>query len=93
MKYGVLRYLSYMVLVFGFLYISWHMGRAFERDGGAETGVTITTCRDTGVSIDCSSVEVGAEDFGRVYERVMEESRDAEPESVMANPVLEFTKR
>ena len=31
MNYVAVKYLSYVVLVFGLMYISWHMGRAFER--------------------------------------------------------------
>jgi hypothetical protein len=91
MKYGFLRYTSYLVLVFGFLYISWHMGRSFENDGGADEGVTITTCRDSGYSIDCSSVEVGLGDFMHVYDTMTDELDMPAPGG--AEPRLEFTKR
>ena len=36
MKYSVLRYMSYAVLGFGFLYMTWHLGRAFEGGDGRE---------------------------------------------------------
>jgi hypothetical protein len=91
MKYGFLRYVSYLVLVFGFLYMSWHLGRSFEAEGGADEGVTITTCREREDSIDCSSVEVGLGDFMHVYDTMTDELDMSAPGG--AQPKLEFTKR
>lgn len=91
MKYGFFRYTSYLVLVFGFLYMSWHLGRSFEAEGGADEGVTITTCREREDSIDCSSVEVGLGDFMHVYDTMTDELDMSAPGG--AQPRLEFTKR
>ena len=93
MQYGLLRYTSYFVLVFGFLYMSWHLGRSFESDGGTDESVTITTCRDRGDSIDCSSVEVGLGDFIHVYDRMTDEPDGVVPVAADTQPRLELTKR
>ncbi len=90
MQYGFLRYASYLVLVFGFLYMSWHLGRSFESDGGTDESVTITTWGD---SIDCSSVEVGLGDFIHVYDRMTDEPDGVVPVAADAQPRLELTKR
>ena len=89
MKYSVLRYMSYAVLGFGFLYMTWHLGRAFERDEARN--VTVTACMETEAGYDCRAVDVEIGELKRVYERAIEES--VEPETGRNNNLLEFTKR
>ena len=90
MKYSLLRYMSYAVLGFGFLYMTWHMGRAFERGEGQE--VTVTACRETRAGYDCREVEVEIGELRRVYERAIEEESSG-PATVRNSDSLELTKR
>ena len=93
MQYGFLRYTSYLVLVFGFLYMSWHLGRSFESDGGTDVSVTISSCWFWGYSFDCCWVEVGLGDFIHVYDRMTDEPDGVVPVAADAQPRLELTKR
>jgi len=88
MKYSAVKYLSYMVLVFGFLYISWHMGRAFERADAGEVSAA-----DSARVADCREMRDEIEGYRRVYEEVLQELRDPTPAEHWNNEYLEFTKR
>lgn len=90
MKYSLLRYMSYAVLGFGFLYMTWHLGRAYE--GGDARGVTVTACRETPGGYDCREVEVEIGELRRAYERAIE-GESSGPATVRNNELLEFTKR
>jgi hypothetical protein len=90
MKYSLLRYLSYAVLGFGFLYMTWHLGRAYE--GGDDRGVMVTACRETRAGYDCREVEVEIGELRRVYERTIERESSG-PATVRNNDSLELTKR
>jgi hypothetical protein len=90
MKYSLLKYMSYAVLGFGFLYMTWHLGRAYE--GGDDRGVTVTACRETRSGYDCREVEVEIGELRRVYERTIEEESSG-PAAVRNNDLLELTKR
>ena len=87
MKYSAFKYLSYMVLVFGFLYISWHMGRAFERADGGVSAV------ESAKVADCREMRDEIEGYRRVYEEVLQELRDPAPAEHWNTKYLEFTKR
>lgn len=89
MKYSLLKYMSYAALGFGFLYMTWHLGRAFE--GGDAREVTVTACRETSAGYDCRAVDVGIGELRRAYERAIEES--AGPAAVRNNNLLELTRR
>ena len=47
-----IKYGSYFFLIFGFLYVSWHMGRAFEKNGSGAEEVravrTVAECQEAG---------------------------------------------
>ena len=90
MKYSVLKYMSYAVLGFGFLYMTWHLGRAYE--GGDSRGVMVTACRETPAGYDCREVEVEIGELKRVYERAVEEESSG-PATVRNSDSLELTKR
>jgi hypothetical protein len=74
----IFKYGSYMVLIFGFLYVSWHLGRSFEKTGAEGTAVTA-----------CAEVD----DLKRVYEEVLRELEEPTPKSHWNNRYMEFTKR
>jgi len=74
----VFKYGSYMVLIFGFLYVSWHLGRSFEKAGAEQTAVAA-----------CAEVD----DLKRVYEEVLRELEEPAPKSHWNNRYMEFTKR
>ncbi len=91
MRLSSIKYLSYVVLVFGFLYLTWHMGRAFERAGAKE--VTVTSCTTMQDEIDCHAIQMEINDYKRVYEEVLDELREPAPKSEWNNKYMEFTKR
>jgi len=77
------KYGSYFILVFGFLYVSWHMGRAFEKDGawGEDAAVrTVAACPEV-------------DELKRVYEEVLRELEEPTPSSEWNTRYMEFTKR
>lgn len=83
--------MSYVALVFGFLYMTWHLGRAFERKGADI--VMVTACRETSVGYDCRAVRVGIGELRRVYEKAVGERLGAAPIVECNDNVLELTKR
>jgi hypothetical protein len=91
MKYSVIKYMSYAALVFGFFYMTWHLGRAFERQGA--DGVMVTACRETPAGYDCRAAKVGIGELRRVYEQAVEERLVPEPAVERNDNVLELTRR
>ena len=91
MKYSVIKYMSYAALGFGFLYMTWHLGRAFEKHGAGN--VTVTACRETDAGYDCRAVEVEIGELKRVYERAIEERQEPVPAAGRNNNLLELTRR
>lgn len=91
MMSSIFRYTSYMILVFGFFYMSWHFGRAYEK--GSFDDVTVTTCREADESFDCREVRMEIEGYKRVYEEVLRELNEPTPKSDWNNKYMEFTKR
>ncbi|MEQ9619869.1 MAG: hypothetical protein RIG61_11950 [Deltaproteobacteria bacterium] len=91
MKYSAIKYLSYAVLTFGFLYMTWHMGRAFERADAGE--VTVNARARAGEYTECREMRREIEGYRRVYEQVLDELRDPAPASRWNNKYMEFTKR
>ncbi len=91
MKLSAIKYLSYAVLVFGFIYITWHMGRAFERAGAEE--VIVTSCRTVEDNLDCHAIQMEVKDYKRVYEEVLHELEEPTHKNEWNNKYMEFTKR
>ena len=91
MMSSIFRYTSYMILVFGFFYMSWHFGRAYEK--GSFDNVVVITSGEMQGSIDCSEVQMKIEDYKRVYEEVLRELDEPTPKSDWNNKYMEFTKR
>jgi hypothetical protein len=91
MSYSVIKYMSYAALVFGFLYMMWHLGRAFERKGA--DSVMVTACRETPAGYDCRAVRVGIGELRRVYEQAVGVGIGAAPAVECNDKVLELTKR
>lgn len=91
MNYSVIKYMSYGALAFGFLYMTWHLGRAFERNGS--DGVMVTACRETPAGYDSRAVKVGIGELRRVYEHAVEERLEPAPAAGWNDNVLELTKR
>ena len=83
--YKLFRYGSYFFLIFGFLYVSWHMGRAFEKDGawGQHEEAQVRTVQA------CPEVD----ELKRVYEEVLRELEEPTPKSEWNTRYMEFTKR
>jgi len=86
---SIFRYTSYMILVFGFFYMSWHFGRAYEK--GSFDDPMVTTCTEQ--SFDCREARMEIEDYKRVYEEVLRELDEPTPKSDWNNKYMEFTKR
>ena len=80
-----------MILVFGFFYMSWHFGRAYEK--GAFDHAAVTSVEQADISSNCSEVRQEIRDHRRVYEEVLKELEDPSPTADMNNKYMEFTKR
>lgn len=78
------KYGSYFVLIFGFLYVSWHLGRAFEKDGA-----WVEDARAVRTAQACPEVD----ELKRVYEEVLRELEEPTPKSEWNTRYMEFTKR
>ncbi len=91
MMSSIFRYTSYMILVFGFFYMSWHFGRAYEKGSFDDGMVTIWT--EPQESFDCREVQREIEAYKRVYQEVLRELDDPTPKSAWNNKYMEFTKR
>jgi len=89
MNYFAVKYLSYIVLVFGLMYISWHMGRAFER---AHRGGVVRAADRANVT-ECSEMRDEIKVYRRVYQEVLKELRDPMPPEHWKNEYLAYTKR
>ena len=82
---SIFRYTSYMILVFGFFYMSWHFGRAYEK--GTFDYV------EAGVSAEVEQVLEEIQDYKRVYQEVLKELDETTPKADLNNKYMEFTKR
>ena len=54
---SIFRYTSYMILVFGFFYMSWHFGRAYEK----ETFDHVAVVNASEQATDCKEVRQEAD--------------------------------
>lgn len=88
---SIFRYTSYMVLVFGFFYVSWHFGRAYEK--GTFDQVAVVSAAQVESISDCREVREDIKDYKRVYEEVLRELDEPTPTSDFNNKYMEFTKR
>ncbi|MEM7009240.1 MAG: hypothetical protein AAF462_08925 [Thermodesulfobacteriota bacterium] len=81
---SILRYTGYLILVFGFFYMSWHFGRAYEKGNF-----------DFHIADASAQVKDGAscEDAKRVYQEVLNELDSPSPKSDWNTKYMEFTKR
>lgn len=81
---SIFRYTSYMILVFGFFYMSWHFGRAYEK--GAFDYHVVDASAEVQAGDSC-------EDARRVYQEVLNELEDPAPKAEWNTKYMEFTKR
>lgn len=81
---SIFRYTSYMILVFGFFYMSWHFGRAYEK--GSFEYIAVNASAEVRESTSC-------EEEIKVYQEVLNELDDPTPKSDWNNKYMEFTKR
>lgn len=88
---SIFRYTSYMVLVFGFFYVSWHFGRAYEK--GTFDHVGVVNAEQVEQISDCREIREDIQDYKRVYEEVLKELDDSTPTADWNNKYMEFTKR
>ena len=88
---SIFRYTSYMVLVFGFLYVSWHFGRAYEK--GTFDHVAVARAGQVESVSDCREAREDIQDYKRVYEEVLRELDEPTPKADLNNKYMEFTKR
>lgn len=88
---SILRYTSYMILVFGFFYMSWHFGRAYEK--GSLDYVVVNTSGVVEHAADCREVQEEIQDYKRVYQEVLRELDESTPKADLNNKYMEFTKR
>ena len=86
---SIFRYTSYMILVFGFFYMSWHFGRAYEK--GTFDHVTVVNASEQ--ATDCKEVRQEIRDYKRVYQEVLKELDEPTPKADLNNKYMEFTKR
>ncbi|GJM14822.1 MAG: hypothetical protein DHS20C13_01490 [Thermodesulfobacteriota bacterium] len=86
---SIFRYTSYMILVFGFFYMSWHFGRAYEK--GAFDHVAVVSASEQ--ATDCKEVRQEIQDYKRVYQEVLKELDEPTPKADLNNRYMEFTKR
>ena len=86
---SIFRYTSYMILVFGFFYMSWHFGRAYEK--GTFDHVAVVNA--SGQATDCKEVRQEIQDYKRVYQEVLRELDEPTPKADLNNKYMEFTKR
>jgi len=88
---SIFRYTSYMILVFGFFYMSWHFGRAYEK--GSFYDVMVANAEQMKEISDCKEMRTQIRDYKRVYEEVLRELDESMPKSDWNNKYMEFTKR
>ena len=88
---SIFRYTSYMILVFGFFYMSWHFGRAYEKESFDD--VMAVNSSEVQESSDCREIRMEIEDYKRVYEEVLRELGEPTPKADWNNKYMEFTKR
>lgn len=88
---SILRYTSYMILVFGFFYMSWHFGRAYEK--GTFDYVEASVSAEVEQAEYCRQVREEIQDYKRVYQEVLKELDETTPKADLNNKYMEFTKR
>ena len=88
---SIFRYTSYLILVFGFFYMSWHFGRAYEKRtfDYVETGASGEAEQEE----YCRPVRQEIQDYKRIYQEVLKELEEPTPTSYWDNKYMEFTKR
>ena len=88
---SIFRYTSYMILVFGFFYVSWHFGRAYEK--GTFDHVAVVNAGQVEQAANCREIREEIQDYKRVYEEVLRELDESAPKSDWNTKYMEFTKR
>ena len=81
---SIFRYTGYLILVFGFFYMSWHFGRAYEK--GTFDYVAVDASAQVSESANC-------EDAHKVYKEVLRELDSPTPRSEWNTKYMEFSKR
>ena len=88
---SIFRYTSYLILVFGFFYMSWHFGRAYEK--GTFDYVDAAASGKVEQQEYCRQVREEIQDYKRVYKEVLKELEEPTPKSEWDRKYMEFTKR
>lgn len=84
---SIFRYTGYLILVFGFFYMSWHFGRAYEK--GAFDYVTVDASAEVSDKAICEDARKEIE----VYKEVLRELDNPTPRSEWNTKYMEFSKR
>ncbi len=86
-----LKYASYLILIFGFFYGTYHFGlmqgKFHERVNG-ENVVLISDCFESPLFTSCKHTYVNDETFIKVYEDLTEELKKHEPQEVIGEENL-----
>ena len=90
MKTTILNYASYLVLIFGFLYMAFHLGRSYEAKHYAT--VHIAECKTDGFKLACDHVAVEIKKNRESYERLIRELQNPKPKRYWNNKYQEFKK-
>jgi len=74
MKLKILSYLSFVILIFGFCYLSYHVGlykgKQHERIHG-ENVVLMSDCFESALFTKCTHTHLNSEPFKKLYEEVL----------------------
>lgn len=89
---SIFRYTSYMILVFGFFYMSWHFGRAYEK-GTFDHVAVVSASEQIEQASDCKQIREEIQDYKRIYQEVLKELEEPTQKADLNNKYLEFTKR
>ena len=84
---SIFRYTGYLILVFGFFYMSWHFGRAYEK--GAFDYVVVDASAEIQEGVSCENAQKEIE----VYKEVLRELDNPTPRSEWNTKYMEFSKR
>ncbi len=88
---SIFSYTNYMILVFGFFYMSWHFGRAYEK--GTFDYVEAGVSAEVEQAEYCRQVREEIQNYKRVYQEVLKELDETTPKADLKNKYMEFTKR
>lgn len=74
-----LRWASYAVLIFGFMYLTWHSGRMYEKSLNQD--VSVSSCITTDLETYCEQTSYKIDAYIKLYNEVMKEVKEpSDPE-------------